>query len=126
MRSEWAKTVDDIRQLKGLETFLLPPPYEHLQKAASDGPVVILNITKRRSDAVVLLASGDPILVPLPGFTPDAILALADCLGERPAERHPDDVICILREIWGIIVSPIVYQLLADPIRLRKCSRIWW
>lgn len=116
----------NIRTLPGLESFLLPPPFYRLQLAASKGPVIVVNITHRRSDAIIVVPSGEPVVVPLPDANLVAVHTLIACLGERPAERHQDDVICVLREIWRIIVEPVVARLRSAPIELRRKSRIWW
>lgn len=120
------RTVEAVRKRDGLETFLQPPSFEQLQKAARDGPVILLTVEWKRSDAIIVPAVGDPVLVPLPEVSPRVVHHLANQLGQRPAERHADDVIFILREVWRIMVAPIVAQLLATPIELRRGSRIWW
>lgn len=126
LHAEWTSTVDDIRKLPGLESFLLPPHFQRLQVAAEKGPVILVNVNALRSDAIIITASGDPMVVPLPQASPDVADALASRLGERPAECHPDDFILVLREIWRIIVEPVVNRLRESPIELPTRSRIWW
>lgn len=111
-RTAWINTVEEIRRLPGLEFFLLPPPFERLREAASGGPVVIVNINERRSDAIIVLQTEDPILVPLPDASPEAVQEIADGFGERPVECTDRKAIALLREIWDLIVEPVVTQLL--------------
>lgn len=122
----WTSTVDEIRQLPGLETFLLPPSFDRLQQAAEHGPVVIVNINTRRSDAIVILRTGPPLLVPLPDADLGIILKLSDRLGERPADCEIRVAKPMLRQLWSIIVAPVVAQLQNLPTRLPERSRIWW
>ena len=37
-----------------------------LQKAAAEGPIIIINISEYRSDAIILQDVGDPVIVPYP------------------------------------------------------------
>lgn len=116
--------VDDIRKVAGLESFLCRPSYAQLTEAAQDCPVIIVNISHRRSDAIIVLYRGDPVLVPLQYATPDVIQSPADGLGPRPAGVSDQNVSLILREIWTIIVQPIVEKLHHFASKLG--TRIWW
>lgn len=125
-RTAWNKAIEKIRRLPGLESFLLPPAFERLQEAASEGPVVIVNINERRSDAIIVCSTGTPILVPLPEASPEAIQIIVDGFGERPAECTTRKALGLLREIWMIIVEPIVTQLLQTLAGRSPKPRIWW
>lgn len=61
-------TLEQIRQIKGFEDFLLPKPYAKLQQAASNGAVVMLHADKSRCDALVLTKGGAVKHVPFPGL----------------------------------------------------------
>ncbi len=59
-----------IRGLDGFGRFLLPRTFSQLQMAARNGPVVCINVSKRRSDALILMPGLNDILhVPLEEFT---------------------------------------------------------
>ncbi|KAL7953015.1 hypothetical protein V8C34DRAFT_298015 [Trichoderma compactum] len=45
---------EEIRTLDGLERFQLPPTAEELQGAASHGHIIVFNIAKWRSDAIIV------------------------------------------------------------------------
>lgn len=124
-RSAWTNVVQEIRKLPGLDSFLLPPPYHRLQPAAERGPVIIINVNERRSDAIIILASGDPVLAPLPHAYPELVLKLIDRLGDQPAKCNEDVAIYVLREIWRTIITPIATSLRDGPIALAQGSRIW-
>lgn len=76
---EWDDLLAEVRSLPGFETFLRPPSYEDLLEAATDGPVVTVNVSVWRCDALVLTPDGVEA-VPLPDLT------LRDA--ERRLEHH--------------------------------------
>lgn len=123
----WNQTIEEIRQKPGLESFLLPSPFERLQEAASEGPVIIVNINGRRSDAIIIHSEGEPVLVPLPEASPEAVREIIDGFGKRPAECETRKAISLLQEIWAIIVELVVAQLLQAPTFAGPDRpRIWW
>lgn len=115
-----------IRELPGLSSFLLPPLFEQLKEAAAEGPVIIVNINEKRSDAIIVASTGNPVLVPLPYASPAVVRKLSDRLGERPAECEIRIAKSVLREVWKIIGDPVVTQLRSSPFTLTDGSRIWW
>ncbi|MEV4540939.1 CHAT domain-containing protein [Micromonospora echinaurantiaca] len=58
----------DIRRLPGFADFLRPPAFADLARAAARGPVVLVNVARRRCDALVVDGSGVRV-VPLPQLT---------------------------------------------------------
>lgn len=76
---EWDELLAEVRALPGFETFLRPPTYEDLLQAAAHGPVVTVNVSEWRCDALVLTSAGVEA-VPLPD------LSLRDA--ERRLELH--------------------------------------
>lgn len=62
---EWDELLAQVRALPGFEDFLRPPELSELLTAAVDGPVVVLNISRWRSDALIVTADGVRS-VPLP------------------------------------------------------------
>lgn len=67
-----------IRRLPGFEQFLLPRPLTQLTKAAKWGPVIMLNASERRCDALVLMSglSDDILHIPLPDVSLAKAMAL--------------------------------------------------
>ncbi len=55
---EWDELVAQVRELEGFEDFLRPPPLEKLLLAADKGPVVIINVSQWRCDALIVRADG--------------------------------------------------------------------
>lgn len=55
---EWDELVEQVRKLKGFEDFLRPPELKTLLPAAAKGPVVIVNVSRWRCDALIVQPSG--------------------------------------------------------------------
>ncbi|KAJ7908587.1 CHAT domain-containing protein [Mycena leptocephala] len=144
LANEWEKKLDDIRSSLGggFRFFLEPPPFCELQNAAEEGPVIILNQSSFRLDALILFMDEDPKCVPLTGDLGSIAERVAH-LGHLAPESNPPDVtavvptnyvaihgeprthketLAILDLLWDII-HPVVAELRRS---LPKMSRIWW
>ncbi|KAG9011286.1 hypothetical protein FRB93_003087 [Tulasnella sp. JGI-2019a] len=130
LSKRWNDVMAHIRKLPGFEAFLKPTPFETLQHAAAQGPVIIINVTQIGSQAIVILKSGEPAVIPLAKATPDAI---ESWLGtpirptvRRPAlEGSPPSLNTKLQSIWTVIVAPVV-NYLERTLKLPHRSRTWW
>ena len=74
---EWDQLIDQVRTLPGFADFLRPPRLESLLPAASDGPVVIVNVSRWRCDALIVTTEGVRP-VPLDALTFDDAAAWAE------------------------------------------------
>ncbi len=54
LSEDYKRIITEIQQLEGFSAFLRATPFSTLQTAASKGPVILVNISKHRSDAVIL------------------------------------------------------------------------
>lgn len=68
----WDQLVSKARGLPGFSGFLLPPRLETLLPAAAAGPVITVNVSTRRCDALLLTGEGIR-LRELPGLTAEAV-----------------------------------------------------
>ncbi|PSL43003.1 CHAT domain-containing protein [Saccharothrix carnea] len=116
-----------IRALPGFADFLRPPPMAELRAAASGGPVVVVNTSRHRCDALVLTAHGVDV-VPLPGLTLDDATrtasrfaaALAATTTPGQAEADAQHVVTeVLAWLWHAVVGPVLDHL--GPV-----DRVWW
>lgn len=125
---EWTKALEEIRKVNShFHSFLRPPDYKHLQHAARGGPVIAVNISQIRSDAIIVVLHQDsPVSIPLPNATLEAVERLADRLGPRPAQLDKDTAIAILRETWRILVQPVAEALQGPQLGVAVGSRVWW
>ncbi|RSO09115.1 hypothetical protein DMH26_01925 [Streptomyces sp. WAC 05379] len=55
---EWDNLVEQVRALPGFEDFLNPPSSESLLPAAEKGPVVVVNVSRWRCDAIIVQREG--------------------------------------------------------------------
>lgn len=46
--------IKEIQKLPGFERFLLPPTEDELKAAASSGPIIIINVSEYRCDALII------------------------------------------------------------------------
>ncbi|WP_158851426.1 CHAT domain-containing protein [Saccharothrix deserti] len=109
-----AKLVE-IRGQDGFERFLLAPRAADLVAAASDGPIVIVNVSPVRCDAIILDRGGID-LVALEGVSPDSIEAALD--------DDEDDYRWFTRSfgwLWDMVASPVLTRL-----DLSDHPRLWW
>ncbi|KAI6030449.1 hypothetical protein F5J12DRAFT_779605 [Pisolithus orientalis] len=61
--------IDQIRRKQGFKDFLAQPEFSQLQKAASEGPVIITTTGQRSCDALIVWRAGPPVHVPLPDIS---------------------------------------------------------
>ncbi|EIM81749.1 uncharacterized protein STEHIDRAFT_161915 [Stereum hirsutum FP-91666 SS1] len=123
--------VDIIRRIEGYSRFLRHPSFHSLRQAAVEGPVIVLNLSIYRSDAIIIPdATSDPTVVPLSssGNFPEAIGRLSSLIHifstQSAEEGRADGVKYVLQRLWELIVHPIVEQLLF--LGLQRGARIWW
>ena len=66
----------EIRRIPRFSRFLLPKEYSELRWASLSGPVVLLNASKYRCDALVLASPSELCAIPLEGCQFEEILAI--------------------------------------------------
>ncbi|KAG9001381.1 hypothetical protein FRB93_012157 [Tulasnella sp. JGI-2019a] len=127
---KWFETVGRIRRLPGFSDFLMPTPWDRLQTAAAGGPVIIVNISRIRSDAIIIPQdlSTTPLVIHLPLAKPGVVRKLSNDL--RDAVRtQPSDITTkianVLRELWDIIVIHVAKGLESN-LKVPRRSRVWW
>ena len=87
-----------------------------------EGPVIVINLSETRSDAIIVTSQGRPLLVPLPDATPKTV---SDLTERTNSSTSQNDMKEILRALWQLIVQPVTKVLLED-VKLKRGSRIWW
>ncbi|MEU4766383.1 CHAT domain-containing tetratricopeptide repeat protein [Actinosynnema sp. NPDC023794] len=123
---QWDETVAEVRGLPGLADFLRPPPFAELLTAATGGPVVIVNVSPLRCDALVLTTRGVDV-VPLSDLT--AVTATERAEELAAAARAAHDVAGIIAHntvlndvlawLWRAVAQPVLDHLGPTP-------RLWW
>ncbi|EGN99470.1 hypothetical protein SERLA73DRAFT_73996 [Serpula lacrymans var. lacrymans S7.3] len=131
LSKEWDAVVQQIREVDGFAHFLKPVPFSDLHPVADNGPVVIVNISQYRCDAIIILKASPPRLINLSPLTLGDISEMssqfADILkgtshvGEEKMREKL--IIPVLRRLWYLIIQPVVNEI-KDLVP--KGSRIWW
>ncbi|AEY87697.1 hypothetical protein SHJG_2422 [Streptomyces hygroscopicus subsp. jinggangensis 5008] len=133
----WDRLVDMVRQEPGLADFLEPLPYQELLGTSSHGPVVVLNSSPLRADALVL-HDGRLTVVPLARFRHNKAVLRADALTRsvhRPGNGDAEERLArrpyltdVLDWLWTTVAEPVLRVL--PPALARDTNsappRIWW
>ncbi|KAI4603139.1 hypothetical protein KJ359_005931 [Pestalotiopsis sp. 9143b] len=108
----------NIRKIPEFEAFLLPPTIAELQAAATSGPIVVVNISAHRCDAI-LVERNRVRMLPLPDLSSTDIeeKSLRDDLGS------PE----VLIWLWNVVAEPTLTALGLDRcISSEDWPRLWW
>jgi tetratricopeptide (TPR) repeat protein len=135
---EWDNVRAEIRSLPGFAHFLEPPDMADMEEAAGNGPIVFINLSPYRCDALVLRSSGH-VVVHLRGLTPDVVadrvssfLAALNTLGDggQPIGARlaaSATITDTLGWLWDTVTGPVL-----ERIGLDRCPadgqwpRLWW
>ncbi|PNP75767.1 hypothetical protein FNYG_10845 [Fusarium nygamai] len=116
---QMADLVREIRQQTEFENFLCPATESQLLLAASNGPIVMVNVSPLRCDALIILKDGFQLLE-LPK------LRLTDIIGYK----HQRESIRTLEWLWDSLVEQVLDELgYTEPPSADKPSAwpyIWW
>lgn len=111
------KNIQEIRTLPGFDRFLLAPSEDELKIAAANGPIVVINVSYYRCDALIIENSGFRSLE-LPRLTYRDIL---DSTVEILATPQ------ILEWLWETVAQPVRDTLGFTQTPSDDCwPRIWW
>ena len=125
LSAEWDKIVAQIREIDGFHNFLQAAPFPTLQTAAAEGPVILINISSYRSDAIIIHIDKPPTLVTLPDAQFEHLTHLVEQLNFAQQSDTPSILVLpILRDLWNNIVSPVCNCL--SQMGVPQESRIWW
>ena len=131
LSGEWNQLLEEIRDIPRFRKFLQPPQASELLKLVPpDGPIILINVTKCRCDAIALIyGCNEPIHIHLKEFTYERASELSRRLGNflswngvRMREEHravrpaPDrrvnsDIHFVLGVLWLEVVRPILDSL---------------
>ena len=145
---DWDVAVDQIRQIEGFEHFLRPVPFTDLRAAASGGPVVIVNISRHGSHALIVTPATGPDPGPdgagrrparrahghrnRPGQHPARRPAPGPATPPRTGRRRRTDrhaVFDVLAWCWQAITEPVLAALgytRTPRGRIEDWPRVWW
>ncbi|ETS81126.1 hypothetical protein PFICI_06128 [Pestalotiopsis fici W106-1] len=110
--------VNEIRRQPGFDRFLLPPSETDILKVGADGPVVVINVSTHRCDALIIHEHQMNCLE-LPHVTEEEIIE---------QRRHVSKSSLLMLEwLWDGIVSPVLESLgFTQTPSDGNWPRIWW
>ncbi|KAG1856957.1 TPR-like protein [Suillus subalutaceus] len=124
---QWNDVLSRIRMLPNLSRFLLPPLFSDLQKAAEEGPVIIVNASQYSCDALIVLCDQNSVHIPI-DITRAEVTELSSDFQSVAEQFGSSDrqnkLVGILRKLWRHIVDPVVQAL--NKSNVHPGSRIWW
>ncbi|MFI9785991.1 CHAT domain-containing protein [Kitasatospora sp. NPDC051984] len=137
---ELAAVLAEIRQCDGFAAFGLPPTDEELVAAAAHGPIVVLNVGRYRSHALLVTPSGISALE-LPTLTRSGVqahsrdfaAALEASTTPGPAakegrKRAQTDIHATLAWLWDSVTGPVLATLgfHSTPAAGSPWPTVWW
>ncbi|KAF5694457.1 hypothetical protein FDENT_1186 [Fusarium denticulatum] len=133
-RHELSSRLDDvvkeIRLLNGFQRFQLPPSSNELMDTASSGPIVIINVSMVRSDAL-LVRSNRIESLHLPNLRHSDIVQRVDDVKalrhlHQLSTRAKASMSGVLEWLWDVAVGPILDYLGYKDTPQGEWPRIWW
>jgi len=82
LAERWNALIDDIRTKPGLERFQDPPTMEELHSTSKNGPVIIFNISRYGSDALILRHQLPTLTIPLSGMQYQSVVQMSRQLSQ--------------------------------------------
>jgi hypothetical protein len=140
LASEWDQLLARVRALPGFAHFLRPPPLARLLEQAAQGPVVLVNVSRHRCDALLLTSSGLRV-EPLPQLTLEgavqqavgfltALEQLTDPMDAHPTrqQRHENALAATLAWLWDTVAGPVLdaLSIAGPPAPDSDWPRVWW
>lgn len=128
----------EVRQQPGFEDFLAAPELATLRRSAARGPVVVVNVSAYRCDALLLTPDHDDVrVVPLPALDAtdvesraqsfaaavDTVDTTIDPPSLTAASSHITDTMTWL---WHAIAQPVLDHLDLPPGEGDALPRLWW
>jgi hypothetical protein len=127
LTADLADTIAAIRAVPGLADFLVTPAIGTLQAAAAAGPVVLLNVSEYRCDAL-LLTTDAVRSVPLPQVTPARVaeaVRMYHAHLRRPGPAADARLRAVFRWLWTAVAEPVL-DALGAAARDHDWPRLWW
>ncbi|WP_329081189.1 CHAT domain-containing protein [Streptosporangium sp. NBC_01469] len=131
---EFERLVEEVRALPDMAGFLRPPAVGDLLTAATEGPVVVLNVSGHRCDAIAVTTDG-LLVIRLPGLDraaaterarrfltelTTAYRPLRDRLGREQSLAET------LGWLWEVVVGPVLEALRPHLSATGGMPRVWW
>jgi hypothetical protein len=112
--------IEAIRKLPHFDRFLLAPSIDELRAAAASGPIVIINVSNYRCDALII-ENSEIRSLRLPGLNSEDVRTRAEAL-TNPSLLDVE----LLEWLWDTVTEPVL-DALGFTDTPRGCwPRMWW
>lgn len=128
LASRWDRLVAKARALPGLDRFQLPPRFDDLRRQAGAGPIVVVNVSDVRSDALVLTADGLRV-AELPGVHAKEVeRRVRIFLAAVDSPTGAGTVAETLGWLWDAVAGPVLdlLEISGPPATGSPWPRLWW
>ncbi|MEY9989226.1 tetratricopeptide (TPR) repeat protein [Streptomyces sp. V4I8] len=132
LEARWDSLLERIRAQRGFSAFARGPELTGLLAAAQEGPIIFLNVSTYRSDAIIL-EPGGVRTVPLPAVTLRAVEEQVRKTVDAVRPEHLLDVdrqqrfAEVLTWLWDAVAEPVVEALgLHRSPQEGDLPRVWW
>jgi hypothetical protein len=129
LTKELESLLERIREKPSLHNFGKPLPFAELQPAAAAGPIILLNASSYRCDALIVIADSAPLLVALPDISlEDASIIAMELCGNQSSRDLRSALERNLPFIWRAVVEPVLMALgyMVMPANTPSKPRVWW
>ena len=122
------RLISQIRAQPGFDTFLIPPLFDKLHSAAADGPVILINHSKYRSDIIILHDSIPSLILTSNDFY-DRAKELHDKLlsarnNDLDSSEYDNALGYVLKQLYDLVGRPVIERL--QKLNIPEQSRVWW
>ncbi|TYC07427.1 CHAT domain-containing protein, partial [Actinomadura syzygii] len=137
LAAEWDDLLTQARRIPGLENLLTPTRFTEFAEAAAEGPAILVNVSRRRCDALVVTGEGVSV-VPLPNLTAELILQFCEgfvstvryspSMGLAGTIAMRGNVQSAMKFLWRFAAEPVLRSLghLGPPPEGQSKPRVWW
>ncbi|KAL2011079.1 hypothetical protein VTN00DRAFT_3797 [Thermoascus crustaceus] len=128
LHSKLNALIQEIREQPGYSAFLLPPTADEMMAAARAGPIVVINISHYRCDAI-LIQPHQITALQLHQMTLEEVEIRAEGLrAAAPFSFQPQrQLLSLLEWMWAVAARPILEELgIRNPPTGDNWPRIWW
>lgn len=131
--SELSRTECEIKQLPGFGRFMEMLREDDFKALAHDGPVIVLNVSRVRSDAIIV-TSKSIWAIPLSKFEYKDLEERLRLFGKMGNEARRDVVVrrpsqeqgnttAAMKWLWEVAVEPVLDDVASE---LTATRRVWW
>lgn len=132
LADNWQELATEIRGERLHSGLLEPASFDELTGAARDGAVVLVNLSRYRSDALIVFA-GRVLIVPLPSAAAEIATEQAEVVttvaqSPDPGERDHQDLADALDWLWRTVSKPVLDRMgyTRTPGEGQRWPRLWW